>query len=134
MTCTLSKMAQRNYVVRMALAAGLCVLFTAAAAMGFRFGHLSGVAGIVVAVLPAFPIMGTLVVTGLYLTEEKDDFQREVMVQSLLAGIGLTLSVATVWGYLEDFTHAPHMSLVWIYPMFWIFTGLAIPLVWMRYR
>jgi hypothetical protein len=78
--------------------------------------------------------MGMLVVTGLYLSEEKDEFQRELMVQSLLAGIGLTLASTTVWGYLEDFTHAPHLSLVWIFPMFWIFTGLSIPFVWMRYR
>jgi hypothetical protein len=134
MTCTTSNSAQRSYVFRMAIAAGLCVVFTFGAAMAFRFGHISGILGYVVAMLAALPIMGALVITGIYLTEEKDEFQRVVMIQSCLAGIGLTLSVTTVWGYLEDFTHAPHFSLVWIYPMFWIFTGLAIPFVWMRYR
>ena len=118
----------------MAIAAGLCVVFTFGAAMGFRYGHLSGILGYVVAVLAAFPIMGALVVSAIYLAEEKDEFQRVVMIQSLLAGIGLTLSVTTVWGYLEDFTHAPHLSLVWIYPMFWIFVAVSIPFVWMRYR
>jgi hypothetical protein len=134
MTCSLSNVAQRNYVARTFLAALLCIVFTTVAALGFRFGHLSGGLAYLVAILPAFPIMGMLVVTGLYLSEEKDDFQRELMVQSLLAGIGLTLASTTVWGYLEDFTHAPHLSLVWIFPMFWIGTGIAIPFVWMRYR
>jgi hypothetical protein len=134
MICTVSNVAQRNYVVRMAIAAALCVVFTFGAAMSFRLGHVSGVLGYVIAILPAFPIMGALVGTGLYLAEETDDFQRVVMIQSLLGGIGLTLAATTVWGFLEDFTHAPHFSLVWIYPMFWIFTGLSIPFVWMRYR
>ena len=134
MTCTLSNTAQRSYVVRACLAALLCVVITTGAGLGFRFGHLSGWLAYLVAVLPAFPIMGLLVVTGLYLSEEKDEFQRELLVQSLLAGIGLTLATTTVWGYLEDFAHAPHLSLVWIYPMFWVFTVLAIPFVWMRYK
>jgi hypothetical protein len=134
MTCTLSSRAQRNYVVRCFGSALVCALVTAGAAMGFRFGHLTGFAAYVVAILPAFPIMGMLVVTGLYLAEEKDDFQRELLVQSLLYGIGLTLATTTTWGYLEDFVHAQHLSMVWIFPMFWIFTGLATPFVWMRYR
>ncbi|UWZ82220.1 hypothetical protein [Occallatibacter riparius] len=134
MTCTLSNTAQRTYVVRTFVGALLCLVVTTGASVGFRFGHLSGPLAYLVAALPAFPIMGMLVVTGLYLSEEKDDFQRELMVQSLLAGIGLTLASTTVWGYLEDFAHAPHLSMVWIFPMFWVFTGLATPFVWMRYR
>ena len=134
MTCTLSNVAQRSYVVRTFVGALLCLVFTTAAALSFRFGHPSGWLAYLIATLPAFPIMGMLVVTGLYLADEKDDFQRTLMVQSLLGGIGLTLSSTTMWGYLEDFAHAPHLSLVWIFPMFWIFTGLSIPFVWMRYR
>jgi hypothetical protein len=134
MTCTLNNAAQRTYVVRCFLTALLSIGVTAGAGLGFRFGHLTGMIAYLVAILPAFPIMGMLVVTGLYLSEEKDEFQREVMVQSLLGGIGLTLAATTVWGYLEDFTHAPHLSLVWIFPMFWIFMGVSIPFVWMRYR
>ena len=134
MICTLSNVAQRNYVIRVALVSALFVLLTAAAGLGFRYGHLSGVVGVLVAIVPVFPIMGALVFTALYLAEEKDEFQRQIMVEGLLAGIGLTLSVTTLWGFLEDFTHAPHLSLTWIYPMFWIFTSLAIPFVWMRYK
>ncbi|HEY2860978.1 MAG TPA: hypothetical protein VGJ21_21390 [Terracidiphilus sp.] len=134
MTCTLSNPAQRSYVVRSFIMALLCVLVTGGAAMVFRLGHPSGWPAYVVAILPAFPIMGVLVVAGLYLAEEKDEFQRAMTIQSYLGGIGLTLATTTTWGYLEDFAHAPHLSMVWIFPMFWIFTTLAIPFVWMRYR
>ena len=134
MFCTVENMAQRNYMIRMLIAAGLCLVFALVAKLGFRYGHASGVVGYVVAILPAFPIMGALVGTGLYMAEEKDEFRRATLIQSLLGGIGLTLSATTVWGFLEDFSLAPHMSLVWIYPMFWIFTGLTSPFISMRYR
>ena len=134
MIATASNPAQRTYMVRMLIAAGLCIAFALIAKLGFRYGHASGAVAYVVAILPAFPIMGALVGTGLYMAEEKDEFRRAMLIQSLLGGIGLTLSTTTVLGFLEDFSLAPHMSLVYIYPMFWIFTALATPFVWMRYR
>jgi hypothetical protein len=118
----------------MLVAAGFCILFCVGASVGFRWGHLSGIVAYLAAVLPAIPIMGALAGTGVYLAEEKDEFQRALLIQSLLGGIGLTLAATTVWGFLEDFTHAPHVSLVWIYPIFWLFTVLSMPFVWMRYR
>ena len=134
MICMPSNPAQRRYVIRMVVAAALCVLFSVVAAASFLLGHIQGVLAYLVAVLPAFPIMGALVGTGLYLAEEKDEFQRELLIQSLLGGIGATLSATTIWGFLEDFTHVPHLDLIWVYPIFWLFVGLSMPFVWMRYR
>ncbi len=87
-----------------------------------------------VAVLPVFPIIGALVVTALYLGEEKDEFQRQVMLESLLGGMAMTLAGTTVWGYLESLANAPHLDAIWVYPIFWIATVISFPLVWMRYR
>ena len=66
--------------------------------------------------------------------EEKDEFQRNLYIQALLGGIALTLSLTTVWGNLEDFVHVPHLDLIWVYPLFWIFVLVAFPVVWLRYR
>jgi len=126
--------AQRRFVVRMWVLAALCVLFSVVAALGFRLGHLTGVAAYLVAILPALPILGALMATGQYLAEEKDEFERNLLVQSLLGGIGGTLAATTIWGYLEDFAHAPHLHLIWIYPLFWLFVGISIPVVMRRYR
>lgn len=128
------KGAQRRFVVRMWLAAGLCVLFSVVAALGFRLLHLHGPVAYLVAVLPAVPVMGALVATGSYLNEETDEFQRNLLVQSILGGIGVTLAATTAWGYLEDFARAPHLSLVWVYPLFWFFVALSFPVVRLRYR
>jgi hypothetical protein len=134
MICSIKSPAERRYVVRMWVAAGLCVLFSAVAALVFRLGHPHGVVAYLVGVLPALPIMGALVYTGVYLGEEKDEFQRNLLVQALLGGTGGILAATTAWGYLEDFAHAPHLDLIWVYPAFWLFAGISYGVVWWRYR
>ena len=129
-----ANLAQRRYVVRMLISAGFSIVFSVIAALAIRFGHLPHGAAYPIATLPAFPIIGALVVTGLYLAEERDEFQRQLLLESLLGGIGITLAGTTVWGYLESMAHAPHLDSIWIYPIFWVATGFSMPFVWMRYR
>ena len=51
-----------------------------------------------------------------------------------LWGMGGALSVSTVWGALEDFTGAPHLSTFYVYVFFWIFMGISQPFIRLRYR
>jgi len=134
MICSVKNPAQRRFTVRCWLSAMLVVLLSVAAALAFKLGHLRGILAYPVAALPALPIVWVLLETGRYLAAEKDEFQRNVFVQCLLGGIGGTLAATTVWGYLEDFTHAPHLDLMWVYPIFWVFVGISAPLVMGRYR
>ncbi len=129
-----SNAAQRGFIIRMWVAAALCVLFSLFAAGVFRLLHPATAVAYLMAVLPALPILGALAATGVYLREEKDDYQRQLLVQCLLGGTGCTLAATTVWGYLEDFAHVPHLDPIWIYPIFWLFAGLSMPLVARRYR
>jgi hypothetical protein len=126
--------AQHRFVIRMWTAAGLCGLFAVGAAFIFRYFHLQGPLAYLTAVLPALPIIATLMATGSYLNEETDEFMRNVLVQSLLGGTGVTLAIATVWGYLEDFARAPRLDLIWVYPIFWVFVAVSLPIVRARYR
>jgi len=125
---------QRRYVVRSLIGAGLMILLAVASAHSFRTGHLTGALAYVVAVLPTLPILWMLIETGKYLNDEKDEFQRNLLVQSLLGGIGGTLAVTTVWGYLEDFARAPRLDLIWVYAIFWFSAALTYPVVSRRYR
>ena len=134
MFCWGKSVAERRYVVRMLVMAGLCVLGSILAASVFKLGHPHGFVAYLVAVLPALPIIGALVGTGVYLTEEKDEFQRNLLVQAMLGGTGAMLACLTAWAYLEDMAHAPHLDLVWVYPAFWLFAGISYGVVWMRYR
>jgi hypothetical protein len=132
--CNKNSVAERRFVYRMWIAAGLCVLTSLTAALTLRFTHWKGLPAYPVAVLPALPILWALWETGRYLNDEKDEFMRNVLVQCLLGGIGGCLGVTTVWGYLTDFAGARPMDLVWVYPIFWFCAAFAYPVVKARYR
>jgi hypothetical protein len=134
MFCSIKSPTERRYVIRMWIMAALCVLFSLVAALAFRLSHPHDVLAYLVAVLPALPIIGALVYTGVYLAEEKDEFQRNLLVQSLLGGTGGILAVITAWGYMVDFARAPQLDLVYVYPLFWVFAGISYGIVRARYR
>ena len=134
MFCAIKSPAHRRYVVRSWVAAAFYILFDLVDAFAFRYGYIHGVLAYAMAVLPVIPIVAALVWTGVYLDEEKDEFQRNVLIQSLLGGMAVTLAATTTWGSLEDFAHVPHLQSMWIYPIFWLFVGLSVPVVMLRYK
>ncbi len=134
MFCSFNSPAERRYQIGSWIAAGLCILFALVAATVFRHLHPTGILAYLAAILPALPILGAIVLTGVYLDEEKDEFKRNLLVQALLGGIGGTLALITVWGYLEDFAKTPHLDLIWVYAMFWGFAAISYGVVRQRYR
>jgi hypothetical protein len=116
------------------VSSGLVALLAIGAKAAFYRWHLEGAIAYLIALLPALPILWTLVATGAYLAEETDEFLRTKLVQSLLGGIGGTLAMTTVWAYLEDFARAPRLDLIWVYPIFWMFVAISVPVVNARYR
>jgi len=110
------------------------VLFLVVSVSVFARYHPAGPLAYVLAILPALPIVGMIAVFGIYLGEEKDELQRAMGVQALLWSTGATLSLTTVWGFLENFTNVPHLQLMWIYPIFGVFFGIALPIINARYR
>lgn len=86
------------------------------------------------AVLPAVPIIGIIVVVGLYLTEEKDEFLRNLQIQSMLWGLGAIMALTTVWGFLQIFTPIHPFEPFMTFPLFWCFVGIAAGVLQKRYR
>jgi hypothetical protein len=134
MTCTLKTKAERRYIYRLAPTMATYIVFLLLAKWGFHHLHPTRLAAYLLAVLPAIPLVGSLAIVGLYITEESDEFVRSILVQSMLWGLGGALSVGTIWGFLEDFANAPHISTVYVYVFFWIFMGISQPFIRMRYR
>ncbi|MGB8262084.1 MAG: hypothetical protein WCE75_17125 [Terracidiphilus sp.] len=133
MSWTCSNPAQRRYLRRTMWIMGLYVVFVALVAIGFKTLHPTGVLAWGMALFTSLPTLGFLGITGLYLKEEEDEFLRMVQIYAMLGGIGLTLAVTTTWGFMEDFVHAPRLDLTFIYPLFWVATGISYVIVWMRY-
>ena len=69
-----------------------------------------------------------MIVVGLYMRDETDE------VEKAMRTLGLTLSIATLWGFLESFGQAPHVDSYWAFPIFGFFTGLASCLIRRSYR
>jgi hypothetical protein len=86
------------------------------------------------ATLLSLPIVANIIVFGLYLHEEKDEFERTVITQSMVWGIGGTLTVTTFWGSLEMYGQARHLGPFWVFLIFGICTNISRFFVRRSYR
>ena len=134
MFCAIKSPARRRLIRSTLIGAVVLVLLAVGVAESFRFWHLTGFPAYVVAVLPALPILWFIVEMGRFLAGEKDEFQRNLLVQCLLWGTGGTLAATTIWGYLEDYAQAPHLNLIFVFPLFCLIMAIAKFLVQLRYR
>jgi len=78
-----------------------------------------------VAVLPALPIIGIFGAIGRYLVEEQDEYVRMLMVRQILWASGLTLSFATIWGFLNNFGLVGHADGYWLIALWFIGLGIG---------
>jgi len=97
-------------------------------------GGLTGPLLWIVAAAPAIPILGVLVVMGLYLKEEPDEFERMIHVESMLWGLGAVLGVSTVWGFLSNAGVVPAPPLFLMFPLFCLAWGFSQPFIRRRYQ
>jgi len=134
MSCLQTNPATRQYLRRFAIAMSAYIALLLMVATYFHRFHPKGLFTYVLAVLPAIAIIAQIVTVGLYLAEEKDEFQRNLFIQALLWGLGGVLGVTSVWGMLESFTHIPHFQPTWTFSLFWIFVGVCTPFLMRRYR
>ena len=134
MFCSTNNPAQKRFFVRSAIAMLLYIALLVPTILAFVRYRPAGVLAYTLAILPALPILAMLVVVGLYLAEEKDEFIRNLQIQSLLGGIAGTLALVSVWGFLENFTKVPRLDLFLVYPIFWGFVGISTAFVWLRNR
>jgi uncharacterized YccA/Bax inhibitor family protein len=112
----------------------LYLVFLVIAVWTFVHRHPTGPLAWLLAVLPALAILGQIAAFGLYLSEEKDEFQVALGVKSMLWGIGGTLAVTVTWGFLENFLQLRHLDLILVYPIFCALSGIAYGLLQLRYR
>lgn len=102
----------------------LYAVFLIGAVYGFKHELITGPAAYVAAILPALPIIGIFGAIGRYLVEEQDEYIRSLMVRQVLWASGFTLSLVSVWGFLDNFRLVGHIDGYWIVVV-WYF-GLGI--------
>lgn len=113
-----------RYQRRVVILSLIYAAFLLGAVYGFKHHLVSGVLAWIVAILPALPIIGIFAAIGLYLVEERDEYLRMLMVRQTLWASGFSLSIATVWGFLESFELVSHIEVYWV-SVLW-FGGLGL--------
>jgi len=103
---------------------------------GFGYHHIQPSSGMALflGTLVALGYIGQIVIFGLYLAEEKDEFERMVLSQSMLWGVGATMIFTSSWGVLELFDKVRHLNPVYFLPLFCFFMATARILIKSRYR
>jgi hypothetical protein len=112
----------------------IAVLFLAI--WGFGYHHIqpdTGMANLIVFLL-ALMYIGFIVNFGMYLAEEKDEFERTVLSQAMLWGVGATMIVTSFWGVMELFDKVRHLNPLYFVPLFCLFMSAARILIRRRYR
>lgn len=126
--------AGRRYLRRFIPAMVAYVVLIFGASFAFRDPGLTGPLAWAIAVAPAVPIVAVIAIMGLYVKEETDEFQRRVLIESMLWGFGVTLAVTTVSGFLEMYVHTPGLQSFWAFPIFCLAMGVSQLFVRRRYR
>ena len=91
----------------------------------FRDAHPQGVLAYVMAIAPALPIVGIVVAMSLYLADETDEYLRLQHAKAIVVATGVTLSIATVWGFMEDYGLVPHVLAYWGFIVFMAVLAIA---------
>ena len=112
--------AMKRYNWRLIWLSLLYGIFLIGAVYGFKHQLFAGPVAYVAAILPALPIIGIFGAMGRYLVEEQDEYLRMLMVRQSLWASGFALSVATIWGFLENFNLVDHVdaysvAIVWFF-------------------
>ena len=120
-----SRQANRRYVWRLAAAMSGYVLTLLLANYLIDDVGLTGAAAIAAVLLPALCVAAVFWALGRLLIEERDEYLRTLLVRQVLVASGITLTVTTLWGFLEEFNLAAHIPSWYIAPLFFIGLGIG---------
>lgn len=118
--------AGRRYVIRtLAFMSGYVVVMLLA-----KSGALDEVegtsAGWFLAAAVSAPVLGQIWTTLAFM-RESDEFVRALIAKQFILASGLSMAIATFWGFGENFAGAPHVESWFIYPLFWACFAVVTP-------
>lgn len=87
-------------------------------------------------VLALAPIAPALMMLRAYLAHLNalDEFQRRLQTDALLIAAGVTVFGTFAYGFLEEWADLPHVSLLWVFPIFSVVFGAAHVVIRHRYK
>jgi hypothetical protein len=86
------------------------------------------------AIFLSLSMVGTMIALAVMAARQTDEFQRKLLTQAMIWGIGGTLSINTVSGLMEFFTDLPQLPLLASFPIFLVIFLTAKTVLFRRYR
>jgi hypothetical protein len=126
--------AMRRYLMRFMPAMFIYGLILIPGTSYFVAAKPTGLLAWAIAIAPAIPVLFAIRAVMLYHKEEDDEFIRAMAAQSQLMGMGLTMAVCTVYGFLDLYRLAPHVEAWAVFPLWAVCTAPAQFFTWRRYR
>ena len=99
---------------------------------GTAKGSGSNLAAFALASLPSVGVLWMVYAMGRLLAEEEDEYQRHRHIRASLFGLGTLLTLATIWGFFEQFDLVPHVPTWAAVPVFALGLGFASCSPWRR--
>ena len=122
--CLAKNPAQKRYVIRVAISMVAYMVTLVLAISLVRDGGMTGPLAWILAALPGIAVTGVFWAIGRLLIEETDEYQRMLLVRQSLVASAFALSIATVWGFLENARLVGHVDAFYI-AILW-FIGLGV--------
>ena len=94
---------KRRYLLRVAAAMAVYLVSIFAADYLIEVRMVSGPLAFGLALLPGLAMVAFFWAIGMYVLELEDEFMRMLLARQMLIATGFTLSIASVWGMLEQF-------------------------------
>ena len=116
--------AHRRYVVRVliAMVGYVATLFLAEYLIEDR--SVTGPLAWLVALLPGLCVASVFWAIGRLLIEETDEYLRTLLVRQMLVATGMTMVIATIYGFLENYGLVVHIDAFYLTVLF--FAGLGV--------
>ena len=129
----MSKPSWRRYMLRFSAAMAAYIAVLVPVDWAAHHGMLPPAPWLYLAALaPAVPVAIVVLIVLRYLQEEEDEYQRMLQIRAYVAATGLTLTVCTGWGFLQDFAGLPQISLHHVFVLFCVCQGVTTG--WTRLR
>ncbi len=79
-----------------------------------KHGMVTGPWRMILALIPALPVIAMFGSYARYLSEETDEYIRTMVVRQILTATTIAMACAVVWGFLVDLGGAPPIATYWI--------------------
>lgn len=123
--CGVSTKASKRYMWRLLIVMVGYLLATFGTTTFVRHNHPHGFEVYLLALLPTIPVLCMLGVVGLYLREEKDEFQRMLTVRAMLIAIAGVLAMDVFVDFLRSYKAVGALPPFTEFITFWLLSGLV---------